>query len=439
VRATAVIALVFALACQPQPSVVRVGDLTVHLHLPADQAPLEGLVSLVLRVLDENGHPLAEHHYAPDDSIDFEVRPVGGVVEVVLEGFRDRSTLVARGSTGPVAADGRHAAGLFFGQRQSFGALAATALPAPVEHAAVSLAAGGVLFAGGQQGGSTLDRVWRYDPVTAQFADVGTLAVARTRIAAARLGDGRVLLVGGFDASGAPVAAIDVYEPDVDRVRAVSSTINAVGGACAAALSDGRVAVANGITGTGASDDLLIFDGSLGPPEPQSLSGPGRDRHACATLGEALFEIGGGGATSGTAAHFTAAGGSGLFSLPYGVVDATAFVDGSELAVVCGSERTAEAIAISAGGAAQISNRWRLDLARSGCTATPLRDGTLLVVGGRLANVAVAQAELAHADGDAAALSAPIEARSHHSATRLPGGEVLVVGGDGLPPRLYVP
>ena len=80
-------------------------------------------------------------------------------------------------------------------------------------------------------------RVWRYDPVSAQFVDVGTLAVARSRIAAARLGDGRVLLVGGFDASGAAVDDIDLYDPDGDQVRPVSSSISALGGGCAMTLA----------------------------------------------------------------------------------------------------------------------------------------------------------------------------------------------------------
>lgn len=438
-RIALLIVLGAVLACQPPTSVVRVGDLAVQLHLPADQAPLNDLVSLVLRVVDESGQPLAERHFVPGDPIDFEVRPVGGSVEVVLEGYRDRATLVARGATGPVAADGAHEVGLFFGVRQRFAALAPTALPAPVEHAAVALASGGVLFAGGQQASSTLNRVWRYDPVTARFVDVGTLPVARTRIAAARLGDGRVLLVGGFDASGAPVNSIDVYEPDGDQVRPVSSSISAVGGACAVTLTSGRVAVAGGSTAAGDSRELLIFDASLGPPQSHTLPPPGRSRHACAALADGLVAVGGQASASASAAHFDGSDLDGLFDLPCPVVDASAFADGSALAVVCGNERESRSIAISAADGAQLSDRWRLDHARTGCSATPLRDGTLLVVGGRAGGRDLAGAEVASSASDPLVLTDAIDARARHSATRLPGGEVLIVGGDGLPPQIYVP
>jgi hypothetical protein len=439
VRAGAIILLGAMLACQPPTSVVRVGDLTVRLHLPADQAPLDGLVSLVLRVVDENGRQLAERHYGPDDPIDFELRPIGDVVEVVLEGYRDRETLAARGATGPVVADGAHEVGLFLGLRQRFAALEPTALPAPIEHAAVALADGGVLFAGGRQAGHALDRVWRYDPVSAQFVDVGTLAVARSRIAAGRLGDGRVLLVGGLDESGAAVADIDVYEPDGDQVRPVSSSIGAIGGACAVTLSSGRIAVAGGSTSAGDSRTLLIFDASLGPPQSHTLPHPGRSRHACAGLADGLVAVGGQADASTTFAHFAGDDPAGLFGLPSHVVDASAFADGSALAVVCGSEEEARSVAIGADDSAQLSDRWRLAIARTGCSATPLRDGTLLVVGGRSGGLDIAAAEVAGAASDPIALPDVIEARAQHSATRLPGGEVLVVGGDGLPPQIYVP
>ncbi|MBN2359997.1 MAG: hypothetical protein JXR83_11135 [Deltaproteobacteria bacterium] len=439
-KAGAAIPLLALLACQPPPPVVRIGDLTVLLHLPPDQSPLQNLIALNVRVVDETGAAIEERHYAPDEQIDFEIQPVGKAVEIVLEGYADRDTMVARGSTGLVDADGPHRVGLYFGSRRSFGAVPSAEQPRLAEHAAIPLLDGQVLIAGGRRDGAPLAQVWRYDPVSAQFTLVGVLSTARTRIAAGRLADGRVLLAGGFDESGAPSDAIDVYDPEVDAITALNAAIAGVGGACAVALADGRVAIANGVTALGDSSDLLLFDGRLGPPATEVLAGPGRSQHVCGSLGDGLIAIGGRGAASITATHVASDGSSQSLALPYPIVDGAAFIDGSEVAVVCGSENQTAAVSVTeVDGTASISDRWRLALARTACTATPLRDGTLLVVGGHQAQSAVSQAEILHRDGSALTVEAPLEPRASHTATRLPGGEVLIVGGDDQPPRLFVP
>ena len=85
----------------------------------------------------------------------------------------------------------------------------------------------------------------------------------------------------------------------------------------------------------------------------------------------------------------------------------------------------------SAAHAAEWSVSGNLNEARSGHTATLLRDGKVLVVGGSGLDGALASAELYDpASGTWAATGSMTWARAGHSATLLRDGRVLVVGGN---------
>jgi hypothetical protein len=70
---------------------------------------------------------------------------------------------------------------------------------------------------------------------------------------------------------------------------------------------------------------------------------------------------------------------------------------------------------------------------RSGHTATLLRNGTVLVHGGEARSgqyyTYFSSAELYHPNGTWASTASSFHERSHHTATLLPNGKVLVVGG----------
>ncbi|MGM9516214.1 Kelch repeat-containing protein [Roseateles sp. DB2] len=84
------------------------------------------------------------------------------------------------------------------------------------------------------------------------------------------------------------------------------------------------------------------------------------------------------------------------------------------------------------GSAANAAAPLRLNIARSqGHTVTTLRDGRLLVLGGKSNNLATSAAELIDPrTGRVELLSSMVQARQGHTATLLPDGRVLVTGGD---------
>src|SRR5437899_1338372 len=70
-----------------------------------------------------------------------------------------------------------------------------------------------------------------------------------------------------------------------------------------------------------------------------------------------------------------------------------------------------------------------LQTARSGACSAPLKDGTVLITGGRGANGTTASAQLfsaKHGASDASPMSRP---RADHACAALPDGRVLVAGG----------
>src|SRR6185503_9093154 len=82
------------------------------------------------------------------------------------------------------------------------------------QFAAVQLANGQVLIAGGDQhGGTTLSSVELYDPSTQLFTVAGEMATPRGGVAAARLADDSVVLVGGWGASAASWGSADLIRP----------------------------------------------------------------------------------------------------------------------------------------------------------------------------------------------------------------------------------
>lgn len=119
------------------------------------------------------------------------------------------------------------------------------------EHIAITLADGRVLIAGGARtsgSGRTLDVI---DPVRGTTASVGELQVTRRYTAAVRLADGRVAFFGGTTAGErAPLgisASAEVWDPATGRSALVPTRL-AMGRTChqASLLGDGRVLITGG-------------------------------------------------------------------------------------------------------------------------------------------------------------------------------------------------
>lgn len=107
-----------------------------------------------------------------------------------------------------------------------------------------------------------------YDPATGLFTAGGTLSTDRSYHAAARLADGRVLIVGGQSQSGwGYTASADVYDPATGTVTATSPMRFTRAFHTATLLSNGQVLVAGGYNGNsygGSATTVERFDPTSG-------------------------------------------------------------------------------------------------------------------------------------------------------------------------------
>jgi len=124
---------------------------------------------------------------------------------------------------------------------------------------------GRVLIAGGgSTAGSTgTDSAEIYNPITRTYSTTGNLGTPRRDHTAHLLADGTVLLVGGFDGAGAPLSALEAYDPGAGTFSSITITGGTSGGMVnpralhtSTVLADGTLLVAGGC-GTAACDITL--------------------------------------------------------------------------------------------------------------------------------------------------------------------------------------
>jgi hypothetical protein len=226
------------------------------------------------------------------------------------------------------------------------------------------------------------------------WSSPGSMSGARRRHTATLLLSGKVLVVGGEDASGA-VATAELYDPS-SRAWSSTGTLPGAAGArtghTATLLTDGKVLVAGGMNGTTYLDTFSVYDPGTGTwSTPAVTMGEGRTGHTATLL---------------TSGKVLVAGGKGAL--------------GATLA-------TAELYDPEQGTWASTGSL----TARSEHTATLLTDGKVLVAGGM--NGTGYLNTFSVYDSGVGTWSAPavtmVAARAGHTATLLPSGKVLVGGG----------
>lgn len=131
-------------------------------------------------------------------------------------------------------------------------------------HASVVLDGGHVLLLGGCvrdgcQAGPESATVDLYDPSESTIVAAGQLLSPRIGFEAARLPDGRVLIVGGWKDGNASADA-EIFDPSTGRSQPAGSLTATRGDVSVVALADGRILIAGGFDGRQRLAGAEIFD-----------------------------------------------------------------------------------------------------------------------------------------------------------------------------------
>jgi Kelch motif protein len=309
-------------------------------------------------------------------------------------------------------------------------------------HTAVSLADGRVLVVGGtaccNAGGSySLDGVESYSPIAGTWAPAASLKEDRFWSAGVRLGDGRVLVVGGSYAngsSGGDVAAAEIFDPEANQWQAAGE-LN-LASPRAVRLVDGRVLV------VGDSRFPQLFDPITETWSPAGEMNVGRTGPTLTLLSDGSVLAVGGFSCSPVAERYDPHSNS--WSLVSSMAEgrqhhrAALLTDGRVLVAggICAIDQAPRSsVEVFDPGSNSWSAGASLSLSRSAFEMVSLQDGRILVVGGATGpffNVPTSSAEIFdELIGSWQSAGTMVSPRVYHTATVLPSGEVLVAGGEG--------
>jgi hypothetical protein len=132
----------------------------------------------------------------------------------------------------------------------AFTTIGATLRTARRHHTATVLRSGDVLVVGGTDAaGQPVAGAELVDQVARATTAAGSLARPRSRHAAALLRDGRVLIVGGVDSEGKPVPQVEIFNPALGTFVAARPLSVPRAAPSAVELCDGRILVVGGGAG----------------------------------------------------------------------------------------------------------------------------------------------------------------------------------------------
>jgi N-acetylneuraminic acid mutarotase len=315
------------------------------------------------------------------------------------------------------------------------------------------LVAGGLATTGDSQEDS--DEAELYDPASGHWTMTGDMVQARSGHTATLLADGRVLVAGGWsNADGQQFASAELYDPASGRWTTTGKMRRARSGHTATLLPDGRVLVTGGVNlkgGEGAGvKSAELYDPSSGKWTPTGRMLEARANHTATLLADGRVLVTG--YTGGGGSHAELYDpGSGRWAStgamntePCSGHTATLLSDGRVLVTggMCGTGETFGQ-SCSPGSVACLAElydpgtgRWTmtggLHADRVGHSATLLPDGTVLVVGG--SRLEPPLAELYHPDSGAWTVTASPPAGACGFApttTALADGRVLATGSPG--------
>ncbi len=281
-------------------------------------------------------------------------------------------------------------------------------------------------------------------PAQAQQAPLGTFTLdvlqePRALHGAALLPDGKILFVAGGDGS-------EVFDPDTGSSVFVETPFDLVGGHTTTVLRDGRVLVAGGLNANNiATSTAMVFDPSTRRWTATGSMKEPRGLHAAALLPDGRVLITGGAKDPRELATDRSVTSSEIYDPAAG-----RFSDGPAVpplfahsAITLGSGNVLLLSVLSGYLYDPTANRIRVLPAMPRPTyrptATLLDDGSVLITGGvgpGLEDVSIKDAQRFDPNTGRFSLLAGtmVQGRTEHTATPLPGGKVLIVGGaaDGV-------
>ena len=259
-------------------------------------------------------------------------------------------------------------------------------------HIAIRLNDGRVLVAGGWSEGRATDSAEIYDPGSNRFVAASPMALARAAPAAVRLRDGRILIAGGQNSEFEPLASSEVFDPSSSSFSSVGSMSVPRVGHVATFLTDGKVLIIGGrqIRHGEILRTAEVFDPSTGQfLRTGDMSSP-RHKHAAALLPDGRVLVLGGsderdqrGRYRSTEIYDPKTGkftdGPDMRWPRFKLTDAVAALPSGAVLVAGGATQLE---LYDPGSKSFVTVQGKLSASREFATASPLPNGEVLVLGG---------------------------------------------------------
>ncbi|HEV2417194.1 MAG TPA: kelch repeat-containing protein [Terriglobia bacterium] len=314
-------------------------------------------------------------------------------------------------------------------------------------HTATLLPNGKVLIVGGEDAsGNILAAAELYDPATGTFFPTGSLGTARMSHTATLMQNGKVLITGGINTNFSPfeLASAELYDPSTGTFTYTGIMNSARAGHTAALLNNGMVLIAGGNDNATDLATAELYDPNAGTFTPTGSLLTARENHTATLLGDGTVLVAGGATDDGSSVLSSAE----IYNPSTGTFAATGslnterefhtatLLNGGKLIVAGGYNNSAPyelaSIEIYDPTARTFTTSTNMAVPREGHTATLLADGSVLIVGGGNNTEDMGTAELLDPTGQTLTGTGALNtARFGHSATLLNDGTVLIVGGEG--------